>query len=52
MKKYQQFIGGAFVEPLSGKHIEVLNPYTQEVMATWASARESSRLRRSARSRR
>jgi len=33
MKKYQQFIGGAFVEPLSGKHIEVLNPYTQEVMA-------------------
>jgi lactaldehyde dehydrogenase/glycolaldehyde dehydrogenase len=33
MTRYQQFIGGAFVEPLSGKFIDVLNPFTQKVIA-------------------
>ncbi len=33
MKVYQQFIDGAFHDAASGKHFDVLNPYTEKVIA-------------------
>ncbi|MGE4551577.1 MAG: aldehyde dehydrogenase [Desulfovibrionaceae bacterium] len=33
MKTYQQFINGAFCDAVSGERFEVLNPYTEKVVA-------------------